>query len=653
MPVTIRAFSDAPINFGGIGLTFSLEEGEFDMGRLQTSGIPFQFSHMPEKLGEIVGYSVMRPDPEGEGTAAMYLVAELSADSDLTADGLVYKRQLESGAMRATSAGWSLSRADLVFSDPPEGDGEYFIMARAVGWDLVEDSAVYTPRVESARVISVTASADGSGLLSEGQVASLRARVEAHRREAKEMAENQAAASPQTSLTPELQAALEEMVRAGLAASVAPAAPAAGAVTVTPAPAVPPSMAEAAQFAQFRAWQEAQAQEQASAQAGADGPDPLAQAYRNKFASVNVHPQTIEQAAQEPGQRYHLGAALCFAGIGGAAMPSERDFAKTVLRMKETADRAGQAGPEGLLFPGASGRPHLLTTRADLWPQLQANVATTNVVQQVTRTELTPDPDVEGFPYKMMLDVRQATGEVWVPVVETALSAHEVAEGSSATESNYATTKSVLTPQAANVYVKVNKQSFFLSPGLDGEIRYEAARRMNANDQKWIETTFHATTASQGLMKVPGSDKVVIGAVGANVERSVFLDAEKHLAAAIKQSGYGYFFILGGDAYSAARNTKVDSGSGLFVINGDMNMGRVGTSDPMIPGPMVYRTGNLGDREGVLIPGRLYKYCEWQGVMVTVDPYTAKDSNVIEYCFDTYRDGVAIYTAAFPYFEDA
>ena len=90
--VYIRAFSDAPIDMynGKARMAFSLADGAYDMSRLApgNGGIPLLFGHDDHmKIGDITGYHVARPDPDGEGTAAMMLSADLLPDEQLSRPG--------------------------------------------------------------------------------------------------------------------------------------------------------------------------------------------------------------------------------------------------------------------------------------------------------------------------------------------------------------------------------------------------------------------------------------------------------------------------------------------------------------------------------------------------------------------------------------
>ena len=655
MPLWIRAFSDAPIRFGAIDIAYSLAEGDYDMSRLSMPGIPFLFAHGNEKLGNVTGYEVKRPDPMGEGTAAMYLWADLLDDSLLTEEGRAHKARIIAGDLTGTSAGWDTTRARYVKIPTPVGWPEnLFGSVCAKGWALVEDSATDKPLVKSARIIRMTASAS-SGVLTEAEARAIyEAAVGETAQEAPVMDEQQ------------IKAQIEAAVAAALAAQPAPAgspavvtaqappvSPPASPPTPVSAPAVPPAsppgavpppaapVAGAAPPAQDVAQLQAmvtQLQAQVT-QAQASNEE-----FRNHINSLQIQPRTIEQAAREPGQHYNLGAALAMAGVREATTRvNESDYALTRVRMDDTHQKHLD---KKLHLPSANGLPCLATTMADLWPQ--ADVRSTDVVEQISRTMLTPEPNVQNFPYKDRLDIIRPTGELWVPVVKTMPTAHETPEGNTAPYSDYATEKEQLNPLAANVAIQVTAQAFFMEPATDAQIRAAARRVLDANDQHWIETDWNASTAPQGFYGLTNSDKVVVAAA-ADLGLDDFLEMDNHLGDAIQETGYDYFYVASGALFKAARAKTIDQGSGLYLAEGSMNRVTIAKT-----GRTMYRSSKFQgaapeDMKAVLVPGMLYKYAEWQGVMVIVDPYTAKRDNKVEYSFNTFRDGVAIYTHSFPY----
>ena len=654
--VTIRAFSDAPIYFmGGLyALSFSLEEGAFDMSRLESPGLPLLSSHEDRvRVGTIVGYSVARPDPEGEGTAAMMLTADLLDDKELSPEAKAVKQQILNGTMKGTSGKWAYDIADDDVLQPYEGPLESEPLAGAwtvKPWAFIEDSVTNIPLVQSARITSVTASAEAAGNLDvlsalmarraamADQTAAQAAPVIDYDALAAAMLRAQAAA--QTAAEAPAQTATATATAEAPAATVPAAPPAAQATAPSPAPTgVDASIA--AELAALKASMETEAKNNA--------------AFRERINSLSIQPNTIEQEAAKPGnQVYNIEAAMRMAGMRpGVLPPSEKDYAYTTKRVKEVASLV--ASRELLMPQPSTGMTTgLMLTRDDLQAvnpgQAQAAVQMSNVVQTITRTELTRDPNIEAFPYRERLDVIRATGEMQIPYTNTIPVVYRPAETVATTESEYGTDKTMLTPKAASIYVRVTREAQFFDPTIEAEVRMLANRLIRQDDQSFVEATYHAGNAPQGFYALPTADKFVGGAGGANINRGATLDLEADLADAIKNAGYSAFYVAHGDIYKRLRGILIDDGSGLYLVAGDMNSGMLNNGgSQMLPGMAIFRSSLIAEHGMVLVTGGLYKFAEWQGVMMTMDRESQAENRYVRYVFDSFRDGAAIFRGAFPY----
>lgn len=704
----IRAFSDAFVEFasGDIMLSFSLDEGDYDMTRAIMPGMPLLHSHNDElRIGTIVGFSVARPDPDGEGNAAMYLAAEILPDEQLSEECQGIKAQMLAGSMKGTSGQWLFTSWTYLEPMPPPADKPTpaYGAWKVRRWEYLEHSTTNIPRVRSARVLTVSASESDAE-----SDAALLAYVQKRREELSMTTQNAAAPAPTAApVAPPVAAPVIDydglaawvgegrmtaaeslqvpgvdfrMMHAAMQrydqAKAAPAASPAFPPTPPPEPeppvqiAAPPSpppvtLEGVPAFEEMR-------KEMAGIKAALDTERKLNEEQRIRLSSIVVQPHTIEQRSREDRQGFNLEAAFSFRGARGSRTQrlSEKDFPHTRVRLAEMDDAKAD---QRIHFPATLpyGTGFIYCTREDLWgpdpswqgyaymPKISGGglppaegyqaIDSGDVVQRVRPIRLVDDPNIENFPYKAMLRVVPATGEMWVPYVSTEMTVNNPDEGAASTASDLVEDKYVLRPRRAQITVEPTTESVFLNPGLEADVRRHAGRLMRADDQKFVEMTYHATNATQGMVAVPGSDKVAIGAAGATLTLPKVLDTEKHLRDAAKGMGVApYFYILESSAYFAGRAVVPDMGSGRYLIRGDVNSG-VFTET----GAPVYASSLIATNGGVLVPGRHYTFAEWQGVMVTVDYATKGNEGKAVYHFTTFRNGVAVYPATFPYFAES
>ena len=657
MTVTIRAFPDSPIKFAGgaYQLAFSLEDGAYDMSRMVTPGLPLLAGHDDaRRIGTITGYQVARPDPDGEGAAAMMLTAELLPDTQMAEAERAVKEQVLGGTMRGTSGHWAFDPfADGVLEKMEVAEEPAFGAWRVRNWAFIEDSVTNIPLVQSARILSVAASGDVPGN------ATLATILAAKKEEMANMAEQTAMAAG-ASIDYEKLAEAMAKVQASAATATEPAVDLPPQATASPAS--PEQTAATSQAASGGVTANVGL---VSAVAAMQTEQAAMKERLERLASINVIPDSIEKAAAVPGQFFNISAAMAMSGMLGEVKSAERDYPFTTKRVKDTADMR-QGG--NIVFPQPAGgydRGMPLTRddiRSAAWGSIfqkggaQAQTLMNDVVQTITRTGLTPDPNIETFPYKERLDVIRAVGEMQLPVVKELPVVQNPAENVDAAQSKYATEKETLTPHRASIFVRISDEALFFSPTVEGELSAVANRLIRADDQKFVETTW-SSSQTQGIYAIAKSgaaaDKVVVGAAGANFDRDKVLEAEEDVADAVKGAGYDTFYALSNALYRVGRGVEISSNTGLYLIEGNMHMGRIGGGIREGQTMDVYRSSFLGGYTGVLISGGLYKFAEWQGVMLTRDPFSESEFGRVRFVYTSWRDGVALYTNAFPYFATA
>ena len=661
--VYIRAFSDAPIDMynGKARMAFSLADGAYDMSRLApgNGGIPLLFGHDDHmKIGDITGYHVARPDPDGEGTAAMMLSADLLPDEQLSDQARAIKKQVVAGTLTGASGNWDFLLDQMVPNRQRWGSmeaGDWTVKR----WQFREQSMTNVPKAPGARVLSVQASMLGSAR--DGDLyAELR-----RRKEEVDMAEQNTAQA----MTPEaMTAMIANAVASAMAAQSAGSAPE-PTPDPTPDPAPAPETPVAANVTASNdnaSMVSLQASVAALTAANSELEKKFAEAqkvneeFRGKVNSLSIQPTTIEGAGSGPddGRRYHFGFAASIMAPGGNV--KETDDPYTALRAKRYAELV-----EGkdLLVPRAdSNNQRLLcyATMDDMRGRFTAAVTdTTDIAPVRERLPTEGWPGYETFPYRDMLRLQTVTGVTHVPVVKTAMSASDVAESTAGGESSYAEMDQELRPVRNSVWVPSTEEAALLDPNIVNQIRISALAAMNDNDQRFIEKTWNANTAKQGVYAIiPAGGpaiKTIGGAAGAAMTRDKIIEMEENFRKTSKGRN-DYFLLLNASVYSAMRKVKVDSGSAIFLIQGNANEGVTG--DTMnLSGPAstirCFASSFMAENGGVLFPGRQYQFVEWQGVAFLEDPFTDKEKGEVRYYWTSYRNGIALYPSQFSYIAES
>ena len=660
--VYIRAFSDAPINMfnGKARISFSLDDGAYDMSRLDASrgGIPLLFGHNDQlKLGDITGYHIARPDPDGEGTAAMMLQASLLPDDQLSEAARALKAQVVAGTLTAASGNWDFHLDHMIpvrqrWANLQAGDW------RVTHWNFNEQSMTNVPKAPGARVLSVQASMLGS--MADGD---LLAELQRRKEEIDMAEQNVAPGISQEQMTAMIASAVASAMAAGAtgaAETPAPETPAPEAPPEAPAPVANVQASNDQALATMQASLAAMQASHSALEKKLAEEQKSAEEFRAKINTMSIQPTTIEGAGGGPddGRRYHFGfAASVLAPNGGV---KEADDPYTALRAKRYQELVQTKELHIPRPENGNQRVLCYATMDDMRGKFTAAVTdSTDIAPQHERLPTEGWPGYETFPYRDLLRVQQVTGVLHVPVVKTAMSASDVAESTAGGESAYAEMDQELRPVRNSVWVPSTEEAALQDPAIVNQIRISALAAMNDNDQRFIEKTWNANTAKQGVYAItPAAGpaiKSIGGAAGAAVTRDILIEMEENFRKTSKGRNE-YFFLLHQSVYAAMRKVKIDIGSGIFLIQGNANEGITGDSNNA-NGPSTiircFASSFIAENGGVLFPGRQYQFVEWQGVAFLEDPYTDKEKGEIRYYWTSYRNGIALYPSQFSYIAES
>ena len=238
------------------------------------------------------------------------------------------------------------------------------------------------------------------------------------------------------------------------------------------------------------------------------------------------------------------------------------------------------------------------------------------------------------------------------------MSASDVAESTAGGESAYVEMDQELRPVRNSVWVPATEESVLLDPNIVNQIRISALAAMNDNDQKFIETTWNANTAKQGVYAITPSAGPALKTIGGAAGAAMTYDKVVELQQNFRKTSKGrndFFLLLNADVYAAMLSKLLDAGSGVYLINGNINMGFIGTTFNFDPQYAIrcFASSFMAENGGVLFPGRQYQFVEWQGVSFLEDPYTDKEKGEVRYYWSSYRNGIALYPSQFSYIAES
>ena len=245
-------------------------------------------------------------------------------------------------------------------------------------------------------------------------------------------------------------------------------------------------------------------------------------------------------------------------------------------------------------------------------------------------------------------------GNVDIPKKVTTLAAAWEGENTTADETNYLFGKLSLAPRRLAAWTKFSKQllhqaSQDVEAMIIRDLQIAIAQKV---EHAIINGTGSANNQPTGILSTSGIGSVPIGATGGALTWEHITKLEKEVGVDNAMTG-AMAYLTNSKVIQALKNTKKDSGSGLFLLENDkMINGYPIAVTNLVPSNLTKSTGS--DLSAVIFGvWSEYILAQWAGIDIVIDPYSGKKDNYVEVAVNSYWDGGCRHAESFAAVVDA
>jgi HK97 family phage major capsid protein len=243
-------------------------------------------------------------------------------------------------------------------------------------------------------------------------------------------------------------------------------------------------------------------------------------------------------------------------------------------------------------------------------------------------------------------------GDVTVPAMASGAVSAWADEVEELVKSNQKFKNAKLKPNRLGTWVRRSKQFLLQTdPSVDTMLRRDLELSIVAARDKAAINGSGNGNEPLGVLNTPGILALALGATGGVVTRDMLILLESLVEDQnIDLTSPGYLINVA--VKSALKRTKVDAGSGLFLMNSNTELnGYPVASSTLVPknitkgGASNLSAGIFGDWSNLLM-------AQWGGLDITTDPYTRAKFGEVEIIIQTFLDSLVQEPASFAAVKD-
>jgi HK97 family phage major capsid protein len=244
-------------------------------------------------------------------------------------------------------------------------------------------------------------------------------------------------------------------------------------------------------------------------------------------------------------------------------------------------------------------------------------------------------------------------GNVGVPSMANGAVSAWAAEVAELVKSNQKFKDAQLTPNRLGTWVRRSKQ-FLLqtSPTVDNMLRRDLELSIVAARDKAAINGSGADNEPLGILNTKGVLSLVLGANGGAVSRDMLIQLESLVEDQnIDLTSPGY--LINVRTKAALKSTKVDAGSGLFLMNSNTELnGYPAASSTLVPKNLSRGTTDSALSAAIFGDWSNLLMAQWGGLDITTDPYTRAKFGEVEIIIQTFLDSLVQEPASFAVVKD-
>lgn len=228
-------------------------------------------------------------------------------------------------------------------------------------------------------------------------------------------------------------------------------------------------------------------------------------------------------------------------------------------------------------------------------------------------------------------------------------------ENTDADETSSTTSKISVTPRRLAAFIKIGKQLLAqTSPGIQDDLMNDILLAVAQAVEVAAINGSGSSNQPTGLLSTSGIGSVAGGTDGSNPTYSHItqLEAKVEIANANMNT---LAYITNPKVKNQLKNTKLDSGSGLYVWGPESNMlnGYKAVASNLVPSTLTKGTSS-GNASAIIFGdfSNLHIY-NWAGLDITVDPYTLAGNNQLKLTVNSFWDVAVKHPGAFAAMVDA